>query len=175
MQIFTLGWPLLGGKDAMDQGCGPVTLNSSNTLLALSSGDCEPVMFFFLFSSDSCRLGCRVPRMAPNVEVNLCRLLALGKSDLSSDKCRVQLDSFRAWSFVSKLKVRKSTISWPRGVNPRPTPATELMTSDLTCPSTHQLLRSISLVLARASLAAISKLLSSSGYSRGDYTSSVGS
>ncbi|GJY49447.1 hypothetical protein Tco_0439403 [Tanacetum coccineum] len=55
------------------------------------------------------RLGCRVPRMAPNVEVNLRGLLGLGKSDLS----------------------------------------------------------------ARASLAAIPKLLSSSGSSVGDYTSSM--
>ncbi|GJW37536.1 hypothetical protein Tco_0060456 [Tanacetum coccineum] len=43
---------------------------------------------------------------------------------------------------------------------------------DLTRPSTSQLLWSTSLVLARASLAAISKLLSLSGRSAGDYTSS---
>ncbi|GJS51314.1 hypothetical protein Tco_0624676 [Tanacetum coccineum] len=43
---------------------------------------------------------------------------------------------------------------------------------DLTCPSTSQLLRSISLVLARASIATISKLLPSFGCSGGDYTSS---
>ncbi|GJV94231.1 hypothetical protein Tco_1542044 [Tanacetum coccineum] len=47
-----------------------------------------------------------------------------------------------------------------------------MMALDLTCPSTSQLLQSISLVLARASLAAISKLLSLSGCSRGNYTSS---
>ncbi|GJV80405.1 hypothetical protein Tco_1516275 [Tanacetum coccineum] len=46
------------------------------------------------------------------------------------------------------------------------------MAPDVTCPSTSQLLRSISLVLVRASLAAISKLLSSSGCSGKDYTSS---
>ncbi|GJZ18449.1 hypothetical protein Tco_0554572, partial [Tanacetum coccineum] len=48
-----------------------------------------------------------------------------------------------------------------------------MMALDLTCPSTSQLLWSISLVLARASLAAISKLLSLSGCSKGDYTSSM--
>ncbi|GKB14745.1 hypothetical protein Tco_0848668 [Tanacetum coccineum] len=48
-----------------------------------------------------------------------------------------------------------------------------MMSPDLTCPSTSQLLWSISLVLARASLVAISKLLSSFGSSEGDYTSSV--
>ncbi|GJR12716.1 hypothetical protein Tco_0795368 [Tanacetum coccineum] len=48
-----------------------------------------------------------------------------------------------------------------------------MMALDLTCPSTSQLLWSISLVLARASFAAISKLLSSSGCSEGDYTSSM--
>ncbi|GKF03885.1 hypothetical protein Tco_0034553, partial [Tanacetum coccineum] len=47
-----------------------------------------------------------------------------------------------------------------------------VVASDLTCPLTSQLLQSISLVLACASLAAISKLLSSSGSSGGDYTSS---
>ncbi|GKB61461.1 hypothetical protein Tco_0917647, partial [Tanacetum coccineum] len=35
-----------------------------------------------------------------------------------------------------------STVSSPRGVNPGLTPAMELMTPDLICPSTHQLLRS---------------------------------
>ncbi|GKC01715.1 hypothetical protein Tco_0987851 [Tanacetum coccineum] len=48
---------------------------------------------FFPFLSDSGRLGCRVPQKAPNVEVNLRELLALGKSDLSSDEYRVQLGS----------------------------------------------------------------------------------
>nr|GEU99143.1 hypothetical protein [Tanacetum cinerariifolium] len=61
------GWSLSGGKDASDQGCGPVTLNFSSTLLALSFGDCESVMFF-PFSSDSSRLGCQVLRITPNVE-----------------------------------------------------------------------------------------------------------
>ncbi|GJW23256.1 hypothetical protein Tco_0033878 [Tanacetum coccineum] len=55
------------------------------------------------------------------------------------------LGSSEAWSFVSKLKLRKSTVSSPRGVNPRPTLAcrcakTELITPDLICPSTYQLL-----------------------------------
>ncbi|GKC80881.1 hypothetical protein Tco_1131655 [Tanacetum coccineum] len=109
------GWLFSDGKDAMDRGCGLVTLNSSSTLLAPSTGDCESVVFF-PFSSDSGRLGCRVPRMEPNVEVNLCRLLVLGK-------CRAQLGSSGAWSFISQLKVRKSTVSWSRGVNPRSTPA----------------------------------------------------
>ncbi|GKD08970.1 hypothetical protein Tco_1188655, partial [Tanacetum coccineum] len=39
------------------------------------------------------RLGCRVPRMAPNVEVNLHGLLDLDKSDLNGNKDRVQLGS----------------------------------------------------------------------------------
>ncbi|GJT30968.1 putative reverse transcriptase domain-containing protein [Tanacetum coccineum] len=47
------------------------------------------------------RLGCWVPQMVPNVEVNLRRLLVLGKSDLSGDKCQVHLGSSGAWSFVS--------------------------------------------------------------------------
>nr|GEW52381.1 hypothetical protein [Tanacetum cinerariifolium] len=40
----------------------------------------------FHFSLDLGRLGCWVPRMAPNVEVNLRGLLGLGKSDLNDDK-----------------------------------------------------------------------------------------
>ncbi|GJR61995.1 hypothetical protein Tco_1504157 [Tanacetum coccineum] len=124
VQIFAPGWPLSGGKDATDQGCGPVTLNSS-------------------------RLGCRVPRMAPNVEVNLRGLLELDKSDLSGNKDRVQLGSSGAY-FSGILVVAL----------------------DLTCPSTSQLLRSISLVLARASLAEASKPVLSFGCSGGDYTSS---
>ncbi|GJY03196.1 hypothetical protein Tco_0361348 [Tanacetum coccineum] len=43
------GCPLSERKDATDQGCGPVTLNSSNTLLTPSFGDCELVMYFSLF------------------------------------------------------------------------------------------------------------------------------
>ncbi|GJX28742.1 hypothetical protein Tco_0236821, partial [Tanacetum coccineum] len=62
------GWPLSGGKDATDQGFGPITLNSGSALLAPSFGDCE--------------------------------LLMLGKSDLSEDKCRAQLSSSGAWSFL---------------------------------------------------------------------------
>nr|GEU29961.1 hypothetical protein [Tanacetum cinerariifolium] len=92
------GWPFSGGKDATVQGCCPITPNFGSTLLAPSSGDYESVMFF-PFSSDSSRLGCQVPWMAPNVELNLRRLLVLGKSDLIDDKCQIQLDSSRAWSF----------------------------------------------------------------------------
>ncbi|GKC39328.1 hypothetical protein Tco_1051712 [Tanacetum coccineum] len=46
-----------------------------------------------LLMQDSCRLGCRVPQKAPNVEVNLRELLGLGKSDISGDEYRVQLGS----------------------------------------------------------------------------------
>ncbi|GJT58478.1 hypothetical protein Tco_1002011 [Tanacetum coccineum] len=64
-----------------------------------------------VWSRISGRLGCRVPWMAPNVEVNLCGLLELDKSDLSGDKDQVQL---------------------------------ELITPDLICPLTYQLLHSSS-------------------------------
>ncbi|GJS13016.1 zinc knuckle CX2CX4HX4C containing protein [Tanacetum coccineum] len=47
------------------------------------------------------------------------------------------------------------------------------MAPDMTCPLTSQLLQSVSLVLVRASLAGMSKLLSSSGCSGRDYTSSA--
>ncbi|GJY27594.1 hypothetical protein Tco_0403361 [Tanacetum coccineum] len=68
------------------------------------------------------RLRCRVPRMVPNVEVNLRGLLGLGKSDLSDDKCELNL-------VPSKL-----------GPSHR-CARTKLITPDLICPSTYQLLR----------------------------------
>ncbi|GJW34522.1 hypothetical protein Tco_0054554 [Tanacetum coccineum] len=101
------------------------------------------------------RLRCQIPRMAPNVEVNLRGLLELDKSDLSGNKDRM-----------------------------------ELITPDLICPSTYQLLRNSSgnsgpdlsfdksaspeplFSLARVSLAEASKPVLSFGCSGGDYTSS---
>ncbi|GJZ85662.1 hypothetical protein Tco_0651001 [Tanacetum coccineum] len=53
----------------------------------------QPCLLWF---SSLGRLGCRVPRMTLNVEVNLCGLLGLGKSDLSDDEYWVQLGSSEA-------------------------------------------------------------------------------
>ncbi|GJZ42958.1 hypothetical protein Tco_0590213, partial [Tanacetum coccineum] len=89
------GWSWPGGKDAMDHRCGLVTLNSGNTLLTPSFDDYESVMFF-PFSSDSGRLGCRVSRMVPNVEVNLRGLFELDKSDLSDTATKL------AWAKPNK-------------------------------------------------------------------------
>ncbi|GJS64380.1 hypothetical protein Tco_0678944 [Tanacetum coccineum] len=107
------------------------------------------------------------------VEVNLCGLLGLGKSDLSGDEYRVQLGLY-----LCRVVFRYRCIR------------TELITPDLTCPSTHQLRQNSGgdsehdlsfdksaspehfFGLARVSLAEASKLDLSFGWSEGDSTSS---
>ncbi|GJV86080.1 putative ribonuclease H-like domain-containing protein [Tanacetum coccineum] len=80
--LVEVGWSLLGGKDVTDPFCSLVTLYSSIALLTPSSDDCESVMFFY-FLPDSGRLGRRVPRMTPNVEMFRGRLYLITDEPLS--------------------------------------------------------------------------------------------
>ncbi|GJV74223.1 hypothetical protein Tco_1494218 [Tanacetum coccineum] len=135
-------------------------------------------------------LGCRVPWMASNVEVNLCGLLELNKSDLSGFATRHNRGAL-SWYNLSATCPSKDSgplqglylcliVLSHRCIR------TELITLDLICPLTYQLLRnsggdsgpnlsfdkSASLErlfgLARASLVAVSKLYFSFGCSGGD-------
>ncbi|GJS22219.1 hypothetical protein Tco_0450851 [Tanacetum coccineum] len=88
------------------------------------------------------RLGCRVPRKAPYFEVNLRGPLGLGK--ITSAIMNIEFSLVPPEPRLL-AEYKKNTVSSPRGVDPGPTPAyrcarTKLITPDLTCPSTHQLL-----------------------------------
>ncbi|GKD60559.1 hypothetical protein Tco_1298068, partial [Tanacetum coccineum] len=147
-------------------------------------------------------LGCRVPRKAPNVEVNLHGLLELGKSDLSLNEYLDQLGptpthnrGALSWYNLSAMCHSKDNVP-SHGlylcqiVLRYRCARTELITPNLICPLTYQLLRRFGgdsgpdmsfdksaspeclLSLAYVSLAGVSKLYFSSGYFEGDYTSS---
>ncbi|GJU25824.1 hypothetical protein Tco_1164445 [Tanacetum coccineum] len=127
-------------------------------------------------------LGCRVPQMAPNVEVNLRGLLDLGKSDLNLNEYMTN-SGVRDSGPLQGLYLCRIVLRYCCA-------RTELITPNLICPSTHQLLRSSGgdsgpdmsfdkseslerlFSLARVRLAGASKLPFSSGFSEGDYTSS---
>ncbi|GJW22677.1 hypothetical protein Tco_0033299 [Tanacetum coccineum] len=141
--------------------------------------------------------------MAPNVEVNFRRLLRLGKSDLSGDIYRVHLGvvclvlgkralSLYYWEFTTRHN--RGALSWydlsvachskDSGPSYGLYLVSKLITPDLICPSTYQLLRNSGgnsgpdlsfdrRMSARVSLAEASKPDLSFGCSGRDYTSSL--